>query len=889
MVSRATHNKQELVLLLLLVLLTAALSGCGSSAQEQIASKSSPTLVSLSISPSDPTVALGRSAQFQAMGSFSDGSSKDMTQTVTWSSQQPKVARISSSGMADSEQVGSTAIFAVSGSLRGSTMLTVSPAALLAIAVTPSAPTVPKGATQQLTATGTFTDGSTQNVTNAVSWAATPAGVVTVSGTGLTTAHETGTATITATSGSILGSTTLTVSPAALVAIAVMPSAPVVPKGETQQLVATGTFTDGSTENLTNAVTWAAFPAGVVTVSSTGLTTAKATGAATITATSGSIRGSATLTVSAAALVTIAVTPSAPTIPKGETQQLTATGTFTDGSTQNMTNAVSWAATPAGVVTVSSKGLTTGETMGTASITASYGSIRGKATITVSAPVLVSMAVTPANPSIALGFKQQFKATGTFSDGSRQDVTQTASWSAAQPQIATVSSSGLATTLRVGATAVAAASGSVIGSTTLTITRPVLVSIAIVPSNPSVALGSSEQLRAVGTFSDGNAYDQTYAAMWTSSQPAVATASVGLVSGKEVGTSTIQAHSGSINGSTVLTVTPPVLSAIAVTPAHPGVEAGSSVQLTATGIFTDGSTKDITDSVTWSASPTSVATVNNTALATGQSPGVATIRAVTGSITGTDTMVVSLSSLAIIPAKASLEVGSVMQLEAVGTFANGSTSDVTSSVTWSSAEPTLAAVSNSGLAMGESAGTAKVSASSASVEASAILTVQPMLAVNYFTNANVAGVSSATVNASNPALTGTNLCAMFYVFGPNEVMTECCGCEVSKDDLRTLLINDDLTDNPLTGVEPTSGVIQIVPSDIANNPSCDPTSITPEGAILAWATHLQNVLQDSFDVTETDFRSVPLSGSEQSHLEEQCAAVQRLGSGLGVCRCGTGD
>jgi hypothetical protein len=164
-----------------------------------------------------------------------------------------------------------------------------------------------------------------------------------------------------------------------------------------------------------------------------------------------------------------------------------------------------------------------------------------------------------------------------------------------------------------------------------------------------------------------------------------------------------------------------------------------------------------------------------------------------------------------------------------------------------------------------------------------------MIAVNYFTNANVAGLSSASINVSNTGITGAGLCAMFYVFDADEKMSECCGCQVSTDDLRTVLVNDDLTDNPLTGVEPSRGMIEIVPADMANNPSCDPSSISPSGAVVAWSTHFQDASQGSFALTETDFRSVPFRSAQQAYLQASCTAVRQLGSGHGVCLCGSGQ
>src|SRR5262249_17838651 len=73
------------------------------------------------------------------------------------------------------------------------------------------------------------------------------------------------------------------------------------------------------------------------------LPTAVATGPSAITATLGSMTGSTVMTVSAAVLQSIAVTPANPSVPIGGTQQFTATGTYTDQSTQNLTSQVTWA------------------------------------------------------------------------------------------------------------------------------------------------------------------------------------------------------------------------------------------------------------------------------------------------------------------------------------------------------------------------------------------------------------------------------------------------------------------------------------------------------------------------------------------------------------------
>ena len=325
-------------------------------------------LTSIAVSPTNPTVAKGLTQQFTATGTYSDGSTANLTSQVTWASATASVATISNAvgtqGLATALATGTTVITATLGGVTspGDT-LTVTAAALQSIALSPTNPTVAKGLTQQFTATGTYSDGSTANLTSQVTWASATASVATISnavGTqGLATALATGTTVITATLGGVTSpGDTLTVTAAALQSIAVSPTNPTVAKGLTQQFTATGTYSDGSTANLTSQVTWASATASVATISNAvgtqGLATALATGTTAITATLGGVTSPGdTLTVTAAALQSIALSPTNPTVAKGLTQQFTATGTYSDGSTANLTSQVTWASATASVATIS--------------------------------------------------------------------------------------------------------------------------------------------------------------------------------------------------------------------------------------------------------------------------------------------------------------------------------------------------------------------------------------------------------------------------------------------------------------------------------------------------------------------------------------------------------
>ena len=320
-------------------------------------------------------------------------------------------------------------------------------------------------------------------------------------------------------------------------------------------------------------------------------------------------------TGTAANLVSIAVTPANSSITAGATQQFVATGTYSDSSTQNLTGSVAWSSSNAGVASISAAGLASGLVAGSTSIVATSGAISGSTSLTVTPPTLVSIAVTPANPSFALGTTQALKATGTYSDGSTQDLTAAATWTTANHSVATVSAAGVASSVGLGSTSVTATSGSIAGSTNLTVTAATLVSIAVTPAIPSIPLGTSQQFTATGTFTDHSTQNVTSTVQWSSDTPSVATISnapntQGLASAVATGTTNIKATSGTVSGTTVLTVTTAALVSIAVTPPSPSIALGTNQQFTATGTFTDGSTQDLTASATWLSDNPSAATVN---------------------------------------------------------------------------------------------------------------------------------------------------------------------------------------------------------------------------------------------------------------------------------------
>jgi hypothetical protein len=162
----------------------------------------------------------------------------------------------------------------------------------------------------------------------------------------------------------------------------------------------------------------------------------------------------------------------------------------------------------------------------------------------------------------------------------------------------------------------------------------------------------------------------------------------------------------------------------------------------------------------------------------------------------------------------------------------------------------------------------------------------PAVLVNYFTNANTAGAPDGTVQVTNQGASGATVCANIYVFYPDQELAECCSCAVTPNGLLTLSIDSSLTSNLLTSTPLPTGTVTIVSSA---GPSCNPTSISPNSAIDAWGTHILSPTTGGYVITETQFLTSSLSTAEIKSLETNCTAIVDVGSGHGICTCGSGS
>jgi hypothetical protein len=527
------------------------------------------TLVSIAVTPAVASIPLGNQQQFTATGTFSDSSKLDITNTVAWTSTDNTKATITVSGLATGVAVTSSPVTITATKTPGTpgtASLTVTTPQLSSIAITPNATTLAPGTSRAYTATGTLSNGGTKNVTNLASWQSLNTAVANVNNNGVVTATSTpGTATISATYSGVTGSITITVPNVTVTALTVTPITASIPAGVIQQFNAVATFSDASTQDVSLNATWASDNLPVATVTNFGRAASVASGTAHISAVFGGQTGTGTLTVSTATLSSIAITPVSTVLAPGSTVNYQAVGTYSDSSKQSLANAT-WASSNPSVVSIGSgSGIATGQSAGTATITATYqGITSNSASVLVqSSGQLVSIVVTPVTASVPEGVSTAFAAIGTFADHSTQNLTSDVTWASGQSSVATINNSvgqqGIATGVAAGQTPITAVFAGIVGTATLNVTNATIVSIAVTPPTPNVAVGTPVAFTAKGTFSDHSVVDLTTQVTWTSSTATVATInSIGQANTAGVGTSTITAtftqNGVSVPGSTILTV-----------------------------------------------------------------------------------------------------------------------------------------------------------------------------------------------------------------------------------------------------------------------------------------------------------------------------------------------
>lgn len=363
-------------------------------------------LESLKLEPGPVVLPLDYTLKVEAQGTFSDGSTRDISADVSWKVSK-NIAAISATGVLSGIKTGTAEITAADHASglevpsKEALPLVVTDAALAKLSVEPKTVTVTKGMTKSLSASGLFSDGSSLDLTSQTIWRTSSADVVSVDRKGTVTAIAKGTASISVkdavsgiTSDDSSGSSKVTVDDVSLVSIKILPETLTMADSGSEQLEAEGTFSDGSTDTITESVIWSVSSGSdVVSVSnadgSKGLVAALKMGSAEVIASLGDIESTA-CPVTVTGLESIIIEPDSHTFNSDMPINLEAIGYFSDGSTSSVTNSANWSIKSGeGVVSVSneqgSKGLVKPLHSGTAEVVCKLGNVESSVcTVTVS-------------------------------------------------------------------------------------------------------------------------------------------------------------------------------------------------------------------------------------------------------------------------------------------------------------------------------------------------------------------------------------------------------------------------------------------------------------------------------------------------------------------------
>ncbi|MBN2078720.1 MAG: Ig-like domain-containing protein [Spirochaetes bacterium] len=370
------------------------------------------TLVSIEVSPAVQSVPEDFQVQYYATGIYSDNTIVDMTTLVTWDVDALLLeATIDANGLLTANDAGNFTVSATFEGITGTADLEITDTVSLVhltITAAGNKTEIADGTSIQFTATGIFSDNSTLDMTEQVAWTAGPGGYISVSDTagtkGLATGENPSSPASTWIEAEHVASATtsnrydIEVTSVTISSLTITPRDPVayvIAFGTTQQFTATGTFSDASTQDLTDQVDWTSSDTDIATIDANGLSTTVSTGDTVIAA--GYPKGggpydaddATTLSVRRISLRTITVAPTSATKNPGQTQQFTATGTYSDGTTQDLTSQVVWSSDDPTIAMISNgagtNGLATAVSGGSVTITAERGSRSGTATFNVNA------------------------------------------------------------------------------------------------------------------------------------------------------------------------------------------------------------------------------------------------------------------------------------------------------------------------------------------------------------------------------------------------------------------------------------------------------------------------------------------------------------------------
>ncbi len=716
-------------------------------------------LEGIEIVPRSVTIPLEDQTQLRALGQFSNGELLDITAQVTWSSEDTNIAAFSRGvpGRIAGLSAGTVRVAATLDGQTGAGTVTVTGAQVVQLVITPPVIVTPAGGDVRLRASAVFSNDDAFDVTTEAVWVSEDPRIAEIRQVGDTIRLESisaGTTTVRATYGGVSATARVTVTPAVLESLAVTPAVLSLPAGNTRQLILVGTYSDSSRSNLTFQANWSTSNADAALVGNqdqAGVVTGRSPGRSTVTARFENQSISVAVTVTDAELVAIQVQPPRASVPAGDQVSLTCFGVYSDNSLRGLTEEAVWSSDAPTIATVSNapgaRGSVTGVALGDAEIRVRFEGLEDTGRVQVTEEVVTSVFVLPGQGLIVAGRSQNFNAFATYSNGSTQVVTQEAVWTSNRSAVAQVSNAdgtrGRVAGIEPGQATITAAFGGQTGQVNVRVSDAELEQLRLFPERVELSPGTSQQLFAVGVYSNRQVQQNlTAEVLWTSDNPDVFTVSnipapPGIVTGVSPGEATISAEIDGVRESLRVVVVQRNVIGMSISPPSAILPVDAFQLFTALAQYDDGTTQDVTQNATWGSTDASIiaALQFRPGLTNTLREGEATITAEFAGFTGRAAVTVrdaEPTHVVISPVNPILRRQNnqppQVNFYATAIYPDNTTSDVTQLCTWSSSSPQTVLIFDElgfkGFAVGIGTGSSEITAHCGEFSATTVATVR---------------------------------------------------------------------------------------------------------------------------------------------------------------------
>lgn len=619
---------------------------------------------------------------------------------VTWTSSAPDIVTVDNAGRISAVKRGVATVTASAGAANGTASVQV--LGVKSVDARPDSVTLIVTQGRQLTA---IVD-SDAGVTVTTAWTVRDTTLARITPDGVITARSAiGVTWAIASAEDQRDSVKVRVVPVPVAKVTVSPATETIIAGQSLQLAA---VTADSAENVLTgrAITWSSSDTALATVSATGLVSARAAGAVTISATSEGKVGSSTITI-LPPVARVDVTPDTLDVILSQSRPL-AVKTFAASGAELTGRQVTWASLDTTIARVSTAGAVTGRALGVTRVTATAEGKVDTAVVRVVRVPVAEVVVNPSDTTVAAGRTLTLVATTKDSLGAVLSG-RTIVWSSLDTTKATVTASGVVTVkaTAVGTVEIRATSEGRSGTARISVLAQV-ATVELSPSTVSLQIGQSRSITATPRDVQGNALTGRSIA-WASTDTAIVRVSTsGVITARALGTTTITATAEGKVGLLEVTVVPPPVATVTVSPATVSVIIGQTVALSAITRLADG-TIVTGRTVTWSVSDTALARISATGVVTGRAQGEVVVRATSEGKTGEAAVTVlpPVSRVTLSPTSMDVYVGQTRRLSAT-MFDASETVLLGRVATWSTLDEAVATVSTQGEVRGVAPGTTTI-------------------------------------------------------------------------------------------------------------------------------------------------------------------------------------